>query len=94
MESLMLFKDINWKSFGIVVAIMAGIAIFFAMLIIIISRFCEVKGDPRVPEIVSHLSGANCGGCGHPGCEGFARARWLKARQVLTIAVRQQRPTK
>ena len=24
MESLMLFKDINWKSFGIVVAIMAG----------------------------------------------------------------------
>lgn len=74
MESLMLFKDINWKSFGIVVAIMAGIAIFFAMLIIIISRFCEVKGDPRVPEIVSHLSGANCGGCGHPGCEGFARA--------------------
>ena len=74
MESLMLFKDINWKSFGIVVAIMAGIAIFFAALIIIISRFCEVKGDPRVPEIVSHLSGANCGGCGHPGCEGFARA--------------------
>ena len=74
MESLMLFKDINWKSFGIVVAIMAGIAIFFAVLIIIISRFCEVKGDPRVPEIVSHLSGANCGGCGHPGCEGFARA--------------------
>ena len=43
MESLMLFKDINWKSFGIVVAIMAGIAIFFAALIIIISRFCEVK---------------------------------------------------
>lgn len=74
MESLMLFKDINWKSFGIVVAIMAGIAIFFAVLIIIISRLCEVKGDPRVPEIVSHLSGANCGGCGHPGCEGFARA--------------------
>ena len=62
---------------------MAGIAIFFAVLIIIISRFCEVKGDPRVPEIVSHLSGANCGGCGHPGCEGFARARWLKARQSL-----------
>lgn len=93
MESLMLFKDINWKSFGIVVAIMAGIAIFFAVLIIIISRFCEVKGDPRVPEIVSHLSGANCGGCGHPAAKGL-RARWLKARQVLTIAVRQQKPTK
>lgn len=33
-----------------------------------------VKTDPRQEQIRSVLPGANCGGCGFPGCDGFAAA--------------------
>lgn len=34
----------------------------------------EVHVDPRVTAINDVLPGANCGGCGYPGCGGFASA--------------------
>jgi len=34
----------------------------------------EVKEDPRIKEVLSALPGVNCGACGYPGCEGFAKA--------------------
>ncbi len=34
----------------------------------------EVKEDPRVAEIAKVLPGANCGLCGYPGCEAYAKA--------------------
>ncbi len=34
----------------------------------------EVKEDPKVKEVLSALPGVNCGACGFPGCEGFAKA--------------------
>jgi Na+-translocating ferredoxin:NAD+ oxidoreductase RNF subunit RnfB len=33
-----------------------------------------VRVDPRVESIKEILPGANCGGCGHPGCPQFAEA--------------------
>ncbi len=33
-----------------------------------------VKIDPRVEMIRNILPGANCGGCGYPGCSGYAEA--------------------
>jgi electron transport complex protein RnfB len=74
MQVLLLFKEIDWTKFGLVVAIMAGIGLFFGLLIVFISKFCAIKADPKIGEVLSHLSGANCGGCGHAGCEGFAKA--------------------
>lgn len=38
------------------------------------SKLFHVENDPRVDEIVKMLPGANCGGCGHPGCAGMAEA--------------------
>ncbi len=38
------------------------------------SRKFSVETDPRVAKIVDILPGANCGGCGYPGCQGFASA--------------------
>ena len=32
------------------------------------------RQDPRLPEIQACLAGANCGGCGYPGCGGCAEA--------------------
>lgn len=38
------------------------------------SKFFAVEQDPRVEAIIAVLPGANCGGCGFPGCAGFAQA--------------------
>ncbi|HRR89552.1 MAG TPA: 4Fe-4S binding protein, partial [Eubacteriales bacterium] len=34
----------------------------------------QVKGDEKAEQIAPLLAGANCGGCGYPGCSGFAAA--------------------
>ena len=34
----------------------------------------EVYEDPRIAQVQEVLPGANCGGCGYPGCGGFASA--------------------
>jgi len=38
------------------------------------SKKFAVKVDPRVEMINEILPGANCGGCGYPGCSGYAEA--------------------
>lgn len=38
------------------------------------SQKFAVETDPRVMDILNVLPGANCGGCGYPGCGGFANA--------------------
>lgn len=38
------------------------------------SKKFEVYEDPRVAQVQGVLPGANCGGCGYPGCAGFAGA--------------------
>ena len=34
----------------------------------------EVQVDPKIEAIIGVLPGANCGGCGFPGCSGYAAA--------------------
>lgn len=48
----------------------AGSAI---ILYVIASKF-RVDEDPRIDEVAALLPGANCGGCGYPGCRGLAEA--------------------
>lgn len=38
------------------------------------SKKFEVYEDPRIAEVQEILPAANCGGCGFPGCAGFAGA--------------------
>lgn len=45
-----------------------------ALLLYWASKRFEVHEDPRIGEVQSLLPGANCGGCGYPGCAGFAGA--------------------
>jgi electron transport complex protein RnfB len=37
-------------------------------------RFFTVERDPRIDAVRALLPGANCGGCGYPGCDGLANA--------------------
>ena len=36
--------------------------------------YLHVEEDPRIGEVTGMLPGANCGGCGYPGCAGLATA--------------------
>ena len=56
------------------VVLLTALAAVFAVLIAVCSEKFAVKRDERVEEITSLLAGANCGGCGYPGCDGFAEA--------------------
>jgi Na+-translocating ferredoxin:NAD+ oxidoreductase RNF subunit RnfB len=45
-----------------------------AFILYFLSKKFEVEEDPRIAQTLEVLPGANCGGCGYPGCGGFADA--------------------
>jgi RnfABCDGE-type electron transport complex B subunit len=49
-------------------------ALVLASVLFIVSKKFAVKEDPRVGQVAEVLPQANCGGCGFPGCAGFADA--------------------
>lgn len=49
--------------------IMGGV---FGVLLAIASIVFRVHQDERIGKIRAALPGANCGGCGYPGCDGYA----------------------
>lgn len=55
-------------------AILAGVGLFFGVLIAVSNRKLKVWEDPRIDEVAGLLPGVNCGACGFPGCRGFAEA--------------------
>ncbi|MGN0768703.1 MAG: 4Fe-4S binding protein [Christensenellales bacterium] len=70
----MIAATVNWGRVGIVLGIVAALALVFAVLILIVTKVCKIKEDETVLKILENLAGANCGGCGHTGCEGFAKS--------------------
>ncbi len=54
--------------------VLAGIAVVAALILVIASKFLSVPTDERVTKIRECLPGANCGGCGYAGCDGYANA--------------------
>ncbi|HDM09315.1 MAG: RnfABCDGE type electron transport complex subunit B [Deltaproteobacteria bacterium] len=51
-----------------------GIGLIAGLGLAIASKIFYVYVDPKVEEIEEALPGANCGGCGYPGCSGSAAA--------------------
>ena len=45
-----------------------------AVLLFTVAKKFNVVEDPRLEQVQEALPGANCGGCGYPGCAGFAAA--------------------
>ena len=52
----------------------AALGIGFGALLGVASIVFKVKEDPKVEAVLGALPGANCGGCGYPGCPGLAAA--------------------
>ncbi len=54
------------------VAILAGLCLFFGVVLALANSKLKVWQDPRVDDVAGKLPGANCGACGQPGCRAFA----------------------
>ena len=56
------------------VLVLGAIALVASVVLFVISKKFAVHEDPRIGQVAELLSGANCGGCGFPGCSGMADA--------------------
>ena len=56
------------------VAVVFIMGIVFAILLGVAAKVFAVEVDERIPLVRECLPGANCGGCGFPGCDGLAAA--------------------
>ena len=53
---------------------LTALGVVLAIILYIIAQKFKVIEDPRIYEVEEITPGANCGGCGFPGCRGFADA--------------------
>ena len=56
------------------ILMMGGLGVVIATALVIASKAFYVYEDPKVVAIDDALPGANCGGCGYPGCTANAAA--------------------
>ncbi len=56
------------------VVVLGVIGLVAALILFVCSKKFAVKEDPRLGQVGEVLPQANCGGCGFPGCSGFAAA--------------------
>ena len=57
----------------IAILVIAGVGLVAAVALAVADRYLSVKEDPRIGLVTAELPGVNCGGCGFPGCDGYAR---------------------
>jgi len=53
---------------------LAALGAIFGIVLGFADKKFKVEVDPRIDAILNVLPGANCGGCGFPGCSGYADA--------------------
>jgi len=56
------------------ILLMGGLGIVIGTVLVIASKAFYVYEDPKVVAVNDELPGANCGGCGYPGCNANAEA--------------------
>lgn len=54
--------------------VLGGMGLLFGALLTVTSKVFAVPSDPVKDAVRDALPGANCGGCGFPGCDGCADA--------------------
>ena len=68
----------------ITIAVLAVLGCVAAVILYFVSQKFKVFEDPKIAEVEEVLPGANCGGCGFPGCHGMAEAL-TKADDISTL---------
>ena len=62
------------NSILLAVAVLSGIGLLGAVILVLASHFMHVVEDERVGKVLECLPGANCGACGYAGCADYAKA--------------------
>ncbi|MFA8299379.1 MAG: Fe-S cluster domain-containing protein [Hyphomicrobiales bacterium] len=75
MNEVMLYAVISLGAIGIV----AAVVLYF------VAQKFKVIEDPKIDEVEEALPAANCGGCGFPGCRGFAEATVNAANEKQSL---------
>jgi len=53
---------------------LSALGVVLAVILFVVAQKFKVVEDPRIDDVEAFTPGANCGGCGYPGCRGFAEA--------------------
>ena len=56
------------------IAVLGAMGAIFGALLAFAAKIFYVEVDPKQEAVRACLAGANCGGCGYPGCDGYAAA--------------------
>ena len=56
------------------IAVLGAMGAIFGALLAFAAKIFYVEVDPKQEAVRECLAGANCGGCGYPGCDGYAAA--------------------
>ncbi|OPY16574.1 MAG: Electron transport complex protein rnfB [Syntrophus sp. PtaB.Bin075] len=56
------------------IAFLVCIGLLFGIGLALAAQKFAVETNPKVEEVLEVLAGAQCGGCGYAGCEGYAEA--------------------
>ena len=56
------------------IIVLGVIGLAAAVILYFVAQKFKVEEDTRIDVVTELLPGANCGGCGYPGCRGFAEA--------------------
>jgi len=62
------------KTILLAVAVLGALGAIFGAILAFASKIFHVEVDPKQEAVRECLAGANCGGCGYPGCDGYAAA--------------------
>lgn len=65
---------VSLQGVAIATAIVAGVGLFIGLFLGFAAKTFAVEVDERELQVRELLPGANCGGCGFPGCDGLASA--------------------
>jgi len=52
---------------------LGGIGLLFGVVLSILDKKLKTEEDPLIKQIIDILPGINCGACGFPGCEAYAK---------------------
>ena len=62
------------KTILLSIAVLGVLGALFGAILAYASKIFHVETDPKEAAVRECLAGANCGGCGFPGCDGYAKA--------------------
>ncbi|MFZ2955341.1 MAG: RnfABCDGE type electron transport complex subunit B [Candidatus Ozemobacteraceae bacterium] len=73
--------------FAQAIGILGGLGLVFGGLLAFAATKFRVDIDPLIEQVTALLPGANCGGCGYPGCSGLACAMVQQGVSLSTCPV-------